>query len=295
MLEWLEISPELTLIATATRAYLHVPPAFGTNPFEAPMRGEGTSDTTHWLLEGAMMAAARAFARQAVPDCEFPLLEPSQASSASNWAYRLAGYYHTTHATRRLLPAVARRFAAHGREQLARWAEQKTGEEAGHDELALRDLTDLGYRAHELVEALTPPRAKAWVAFFERLAAADDPIGCVGYAHALERLALLRGSAEVRAIELRLPKDVNATRCLRVHSGLGGDRRHVQENVATTSGLSADERRNVVKACYLTACIYFDPALDDDFHSAGIEAAISPFRMRPQPHTALVRQRLPTR
>ncbi|HYQ43583.1 MAG TPA: hypothetical protein VER11_16490 [Polyangiaceae bacterium] len=278
MLEWLEISPELTLIATATRAYLHVPPAFGANPFDAPMRGEGSSETTRWLFEGAIAAAARALhAPQATVECS------PRALSVPSWAYRLAGYYHTTHATRRLLPLVAQRFAAQGRTQLARWAEEKAVEEAGHDELALRDLSQLGYRAHDLVEAFTPPRAAAWVTLFERLAAADDPVGCVGYAHALERLALLRGPAEVRAIEQALPQGLNATRCLRVHSALGSDSRHVHANVTTTSGLCADDRRAIVKACYLTAHVYFDPALDDDFHSAGIEAAISTFRTRPQP------------
>jgi hypothetical protein len=130
-----------------------------------------------------------------------------------------------------------------------------------------------------------PPRAAHWVALFERLAAADDPVGCVGYAHALERLALLRGPAEVQAIEQGLPAGVNATRCLRVHSALGSDTRHVHVNVTTTAALRADERRAIAKACYLTARIYFDPALGDDFHSARLAAKVLTFRepARPSP------------
>ncbi|MEI9949949.1 MAG: hypothetical protein WDO74_13455 [Pseudomonadota bacterium] len=281
MLEWLEISPGLTLVATATRVFLHEPQTLAADPFRAPMSGDGSAETTHWLLEGAIAAAGRAFdaQRNALSSdiCSY------EALSATHWAYRLTGYFHTTDATRRLLPLAARRFAESGRPILARWAEQKISEEAGHDQLALRDLSELGYRAHGLVRAFVPPRAAAWVALFEQLVKAGDPVGCVGYAHALERLALLRGPAEVNAIEQALPPGVNATRCLRVHSALGSDARHVRANVTAASRLSADERRAIARASYLSARIYFDPALDDDFHSARLETKVLAFREPPRP------------
>jgi len=283
MLEWLEISPELTVVATATRAFLHAPHPLGSDPFQAPMRGAGTTETTHWLLEGAIAAAGRAFHVQRGAVSPAPESKASASVSATHWAYRLAGYFHTTDATRRLLPLVARRFSESGRCTLASWAQRKISEEAGHEQLALRDLSELGYRAHGLVSAFVPPRAAAWVALFERLAAADDPAGCVGYAHALERLALLRGPAEVSAIEQGLPAGVNATRCLRMHSALGSDTHHVRTNVLTTCALSADERRAIAAACYLTARIYFDPALGDDFHSAQIAAKMLAFREHARP------------
>jgi len=291
MLEWLEITPELTLVATATRAYLHVPRKVGADPFQEPMHGRGSPETTHWLLEAAIAAAGRAFAPRHRARSDGADSAANRGArelvSAANWSYRLAGYYHTTHATRRLLPVIARRFAALGREPLVLWAQRKIAEEAGHDQLALRDLSELGYRAEGMVRAFVPPRAAAWVALFEQLAAADDPVGCVGYAHALERLALLRGPAEIAAIERGLPAGVNVTRCLRVHSALGGDAHHVQTNVTTSATLDADERRAIVNACYLTARIYFDPSLDDDFRSAGLEAKVLAFRERTQPQPNL--------
>ena len=277
MLEWLEISPSLTLVATATRAYLREPTAFGADPFREPMRGDGAPETTHWLLEGAIAAAGQAFREQRNALSSASGSKQPARLGAAHWAYRLAGYFHTTDATRRLLPLVARRFAEAGRRTLATWAEQKVSEEAGHDQLALRDLSELGYRARALVSALVPPRAAAWVALFEQLAKADDPVGCVGYAHALERLALLRGPAEVKAIEQDLPAGVNATRCLRVHSALGSDARHVRSNVTATAELSADERRAIAEACHQTARIYFDPGLDDDFHFRRLDLQILQF------------------
>ncbi|HEY0467711.1 MAG TPA: hypothetical protein VGC79_26100, partial [Polyangiaceae bacterium] len=238
-------------------------------------------------------AAGHAFqAPQAASEPE-PASREQAGASAAHWAYRLAGYFHTTDATRRLLPVIARRFAESGRRPLAAWAEQKISEESGHEQLALRDLSELGYRARELVSAFVPPRAAAWVALFERLAAADDPVGCVGYAHALERLALLRGPAEVSAIEQGLPAGVNATRCLRVHSALGSDRHHVRSNVHTAATLNADERRAIASACYLTARIYFDPALDDDFLSARLAEKVAAFREHARPSPKLTHDNRP--
>lgn len=285
MLEWLEISSGVTLVATATRAFLHTPSGFGADPFDLPMEGPGSAATTHWLFEGAIVAAARVF--HARGNSNPSEIDEARPLTVAHWAYRLAGYYHTTHATRRLLPVVEQRFAALGRPSLAAWASHKRHDEAGHDQLALRDLHELGYRARDLVDAFVPRRAAAWVELFETLAAADDPVGCVGYAHALERLALLRGREEVRAIEQSLPEGVNATRCLRTHSALGSDAQHVHENVTTTSALSSDERRAVIEACHRTARIYFDPALDDDFHSANLAAKVTAFRGRGRTGTSV--------
>ena len=276
MLEWIEVSPEVVVVATPSRAALHDVPSFGADPFCEPMRGAGQPETSHWLFEGAIALAARDFREQ-----RKAVAEASGGPSAALWAYRLTGLFHTTHATRRLLPLIAQRFAASGRRALADWAAHKLTEEAGHDELALRDLQALGYQARELALAVRPARAAAWVQQFEQIAADPDPVACVGYAHALERLALLRGAKEVAAIEAALPAGHNATRCLRVHSGLGSDVSHVRANVAVTAALSAPERRSVVRACYRAARIYFDPALDVVLGEGELQALLAPFCVVP--------------
>lgn len=240
------------------------------------MQGQGTPETTARLLEGAIALAARGFAAARKEAAASRTSGESCPLSSAEWAFRLAGYFHTTHATRRLLPLIAQRFAAAHRPALARWAELKIREEAGHDELALRDLRELGYRAQALTRALLPRRAVAWVELFESLARAEDPVGSVGYAHALERLALLGGADRVHAIEQALPAGVNATRCLRVHSAVGSDAEHVRSNVITTAALSATERRTVICAGHAAARIFFDPAFDDDF-SAELEAKVLEF------------------
>src|SRR6185503_2553531 len=132
----------------------------------------------------------------------------------ARWAWRLCGSYCTTHATPGLMAEAAARFGATGRAALARWAEQKAREEQGHDRQALRDLAALGYDAERAVAALVPPTAAALVRYFTAAVRAEDPIRCVGYAYALERLALRQDAAYIKRIEAMLPPGVYATRCL---------------------------------------------------------------------------------
>lgn len=257
-MEWAEVAPGSIVVATAERIWLHTPVFNGQpDPFALPMEGPGSEATTRQLLDGAIGAAGRrkpAQALQAQAAQATPPLTPAR------WAWRLAGYYQTTHATPRLMAAAAERFAAAGRDALAAWAREKVRDEAGHDRLALRDLDALGYDAAAVVDALVPPTAAALVRYFEaRVLEDDDPIGCVGYAYALERLALERGARDIAAVEAILPRGVVATRCLRVHSAAGSDATHVDDTVRLVAQLTAGERTRVARACYETAIIYCTP------------------------------------
>lgn len=250
-MEWAEVAPGRIVVATAERAWVHVPVFTGQmDVFALPMEGPGTEATTRQLLDGAIAAAGGGAPRSA----------PRPPLTPARWAWRLAGYYCTTHATPRLMAVAAERFAAAGRQALAAWARDKVREEAGHDRLALRDLAALGHHAERVVAALVPPTAAALVRYFEaRVLEDEDPIGCVGYAYTLERLALERGPRDIAAVEAVLPPGVMATRCLRVHSAMGSDAAHVEELVALVAGLAAGERERVARACYETALIYCTP------------------------------------
>lgn len=200
-------------------------------------------EVTRLLLDSAIGAAQR---------LPMPALARPELSEA-RWALRLAGYFHTTNATSRLMPVAARRFQEAGKTELARWAEQKTKDERGHDDLALRDLQDLGFDARALVDAIVPETAKKLVAFFEETVLRDElPTRSVGYAYALERLASTRTRQDVRAIEAMLPKGKNATRCLHVHSGVGSDVDHVEDIVRLVSDLPHQEREIITRAAYET-------------------------------------------
>jgi hypothetical protein len=108
------------------------------------------------------------------------------------------------------------------------------------------------------VAALVPPTAAALVRYFTAAVRAEDPIRCVGYAYALERLALRYDAAYIKRIEAMLPPGVYATRCLHVHSETGSDAGHVEETVQVAAGLSAEERVQIALACYETTVLCYD-------------------------------------
>ena len=250
-IEWARVAPGRIVVATARDASVHCPhedtPA---DLFAVPMRHWGTAGTTRWLLDGSIGAAAfgRSRARLNAP------LTPLR------WLWRLAGYYLTTSATSRLLPIAARRFGAAGRRALQRWAETGTREERGHDLLALRDIRALGYDPEVVIARCQPHTVTAIVEYFTRsVLHSTNPIGCVGYSYALERLAAEKGQAEIAAVQKILPSGVDATRCLRVHSSAGSDAKHVAGTIAVVEHLSAAERASVAKACYETARLFYTP------------------------------------
>jgi hypothetical protein len=188
------------------------------------------------------------------------------------------------------MTAAATRFAAAGREALAAWARAKAIEEDGHDVLARRDLEALGYDADAALAALRPPTALALAARLRAAVEADDPIECVGYAYALERLALARGADYVARVEAALPAGVRATRCLRVHSAVGSDVRHVRETVEMVAGLSGPERAAIAAAAHETAVLCCAPPpgghLDDESLGRLLRSLPPPRQPRPAAATA---------
>lgn len=247
-IEWVEVAPGKVVVADSDRTWLHARGFGGGEPFSMPMQGPGSFASTKNLLDGAVGAGQRSIIDSAKA-------EPPPPLSQDRWVFRLAGYYHTTHATPGLMEKAAARFAEAGSPELARWAETKAREERGHDELALRDLRALGYHAERVVEALRPEIALALVSAFTAWTLGPEPVYCVGYAYALERLALTRGPDYLARVEAVLPKGVLATRCLRVHSGTGSDVKHVEETARMVSALPPDERAKIALACYETAAL----------------------------------------
>ena len=180
---------------------------------------------------------------------------PHVPLTLERWVWRLAGYYHTTHSTPALMQEAAAKFARAGRTALAEYARSKCVDEGGHDDLALEDLRSLGYNAEQVVETCMPATAAALVSYFTQLVHADDPIGCIGYAYALERMASAIQQDHIDRVVAILPRGVDATRCLRVHSGIGYDTDHVEDAIAVTAQSTAREREAIAQACYRTALL----------------------------------------
>lgn len=270
--EWARLDAERILVARPDRAWVHRVVGPG-DPFAAPMP-EGTPgslETTRRLLDGAVGAGVRR--ARALGGPEVPPLTPLR------WAWRLLGLYTTTSATPPLLAEVEERFEAAGRAVLAAWACEKGRDETGHERLALKDLRALGYRPE--IVAVRPEPAASLVRYFTAQVRDEvDPVGALGYAHGLERLALLRDRAYVERVRAILPAGVDATRCLRVHSGAGSDAGHVEDNIVAAARLSAKERARVAVACYETAVLCCARPPGGVPSELALEELLDPWRVR---------------
>lgn len=246
--EWVRIAPDKVVVATSDRVWLYRPSSQDSSDFLAQQRiGKGIIATTQKLLDTSIVLAKRAVLSSHHP----PIL------SCTRWIWHLAGQYHLTHSTPQVMEKTAQIFAAAGHENLSQWARQKAIEECGHDRLALLDIQSLGYKAEAVVEVFVPPDAKVLLDYFTNSVQTCNPLNCIGYSYTMERLATAIDEEYIQAVEGLLPSGTNATRCLRVHSGIGSDMDHVEETVELVANLTPDERTRVAIACYETALLYF--------------------------------------
>lgn len=231
------------LIATVDRAWLHrLSPV---DPFAHPQVGPGSLEAVGTLLDGAIGL----FQHQRLSAAAPPL-------TVEAYVERVAACYYGGRATPPLLRRAAERFAAAGREDLARWSRRTAGAE-DHDHLALADLEELGYPP-DLVETIPcPPTMEKAIRYFTDCVEGPAPVSCLGYVYALERPAALVEASYVEAIEKLLGPTVNATRCLRWHSSVGEEPHHIDILLRVIAGLPADDRTTVVRAVYETSRIMF--------------------------------------
>lgn len=278
-LEWARLTPQLIVVANNAEAWIHHPDSFAAfDLFNVPMECDGSVETTRNLLEGALCAAQQAIAQERKGK-----RTPHVPLTLARWVWRLAGYYHTTHATPALMAEAAERFTIIGRYDLAEYANLKSFDEGGHDELALDDLRALGYDAERIVEILVPPTAASLVNYFTRLVRSDNPLGCIGYAYALERMAMAIQEKHIAEVEAVLPLGVHATRCLRVHSSVGDDMYHVEEAIAITAGLPPRERERIARVCYRTALLRHAAPQGEYLSEAALERKLAALDLKPQP------------
>lgn len=266
--EWVRIAPDKVIVATKQRAWIYQPHS-PEDPFAQPMTGLGSQATTGKLLDTAIATAKYTIKSQQRPP----------ALTFFRWIWRLASAYHLTHTVPQLMKEAAQRFAANNRKELETWAEEKAAEEQGHDKLALIDIQSLGYDAEAVVNTLIPPAATALMDYLTRSVQDDNPIDCLGYTYTMERMSLSIGEDYIHQIEALLPAKVNATRCLRVHSAVGADAGHVDENVSLIAQLNAQERSRIARACYETASICFSPPSGEYISEAELNQILQPLKI----------------
>ncbi len=201
------------------------------------------------------------------------------ALTCTRWVWRLAGAYHSSRHTTRLMEEARDRFAASGRESLAQWAAQKAREEAGHDRLALLDIQSMGYDAEAVVQALVPSPIQALVDYFFQSVQTTDPIGCVGFFYTAERLGTFQGEEYIQSVQALLPQGTHATRWLRIHTGVGAEVKHVEETLEVVAQLTPQERICVARACYETALLRFKPPKEGYISDSELQNILKPLEL----------------
>lgn len=226
--------------------------------------------TTRNLLDGAI-----ALAGQTAKSNDRP-----PAFTRAQWVWQLAGAYHLTHSYPPLIEEAAQRFKKIGRQNLSQWAADKGRDERGHDKLALLDIKSMGYNAQAVVKTLTPPSTAILVNYFTQSLQAPNPIGGIGYTYTMERIATGIKEKHIQSVEAFLPPGIHATRCLRAHSSLGADVKHVEETVEVIAGLVHEERLRIAVVCYETAFLYFTSIEEDYVSEEQLQNVLKPLESR---------------
>ncbi|TBR57192.1 hypothetical protein B4U84_26785 [Westiellopsis prolifica IICB1] len=201
------------------------------------------------------------------------------ALTRTRWVWRLAGAYHSSRHTTRLMEQAAQNFAASGRKSLAQWATQKAREEAGHDRLALLDIQSMGYDAEAVVQMLVPSPIQALIDYFIQTVQTSYPIACVGFFYTAERLGTFQGEEYIQSVQALLAPGINATRWLRIHSGVGAEVKHVEETIKIVAMLTHQERNRVAKACYETSLLRFTPPKEDYISDEELQNILKPLQL----------------
>jgi hypothetical protein len=253
--EWVRIAGNMAIISQESgEVWFHALDGREAEaaPFAERMTGEGTLVSSTGLLDGAIAIAFERMDSAVDQMCIRPI---AQSPNLLRYIYALAGAYHTARNTPRNLLHAAEHFKKIGRPEVTEYLEMRAREEAGHEQLALKDLRSLGLPAERIVANLVPAGIKPLCDLFDRFCFKDYPIECVGFSYCSERIAALKPKAEIDAVQSLLPEGVDATRFLRSHSSLGSEVTHVEETIEFVASLPAEDRISVVQATYETALL----------------------------------------
>jgi hypothetical protein len=244
--ECIQLVPGIYVQASTQNFRLHRLLPWENAPASEVLLENGDAPVTRQLMAGALYAA---LTQPRSPD-QKNAAQTLPTPSLLRHIHSLASSYQTTHATPPTMRFVAERLAAKGQHAAASHCRKVADEESGHDTLALNDLKALDLPAQDLVDQLRPKAALELVTLFKRYAYSAQPIAVLGYAYALERMALFNTEATIAAIEQLIPKGIKATTCLRVHSAVGSDAGHVAESIDFIATLPAHDRTAIARAVY---------------------------------------------
>jgi pyrroloquinoline quinone (PQQ) biosynthesis protein C len=207
------------------------------------------------VIEGAVMAGLEQTDR-AVTNASLTL---------ARYVRWLVGNYVFARQTPILFRQAGERFRSSSffRRDLAEFALKKAEEEDGHADLAYRDLEALGLPAAQVIRLIQPPSASAFAERFRTYVESSEPIMLFGFSYCLERMAAERGEAFIKKIQSICPQRVCAIRFLNVHSNMGSDSAHVDEQLSFFESMTTAEVSGIARGAFETATMLARQSLMD--------------------------------
>ena len=274
--QWVHLGEEV-LVASTEQVWLGQPD-LGSITYFGPMSDSVPSpvESTRNLVDGAIAAAER----KAVATAAQPAMTPLR------WAWHLAASWYSAVHSIALMPLAAQRFAADGRDDLARFARQKHDDERGHEQFPLSDLRALGYDAEALVAAIDPdPAVVAGIDYARSTLEGEDPVQFLGYMYALECRMMRIPESWIVELEATLPAGSRATAGLRLHAG-ELDLEHVEQAIAFFATLGASDRSSIVTGCHRITEIRCAGLLGPQPSETELDEWLSPFALDRPPTIA---------
>lgn len=267
-IEWAQVALDKVVVANKDRAWLRRP-SFAKNRFAEPMTGDGNIATSRKLLDGAIAAAKKVTNYDAEALCY----------THYSRVWQLASTYHLHQATSTLMEEACVGFSMIGRWGLAGWAAQKSNEEEGLERLVFQEIEFIGFDPHAVVKLLVPPIADALADYFTRTVRDWNPIDCIGYSYAIERLAIGLKKKYIEKMKTSLSLMANEIYRIELHTSITHDLKRVEDTVKMIAELTAKDRIRIVTACYETALIYLSPSIEGSISDEKLKQILEPLRI----------------
>jgi pyrroloquinoline quinone (PQQ) biosynthesis protein C len=169
--------------------------------------------------------------------------------------------YHFVRMSSAFTPLSARRMDPRHFE-VRQWILHHSGEELGHERMALADLGVLGVPEEAVTSSAPGPGTVAWVSFFYYQVAVANPFASLGVLFFLESMAAGLAPVAVKHIVSALPERERAARTfLQEHGTLDVRHSDEQRELLRKYCLAADDQRAVLDAAAYAAPIkrfFFD-------------------------------------
>ena len=160
--------------------------------------------------------------------------------------YLKAAYHYVTNSSS-FTPLAARRMDSKHL-KIRKWILEHSGEEMGHELMALKDLEKFGINRSEIINSTPNIGVTSWVSFFHYKVAIDNPFCAFGVLYFLEGMATELAPIIVKEIIAnRSDDEKKGITFFREHGDLDEDHLQEQKDILAKADLTAAEQDAILQ------------------------------------------------